>query len=176
MVLINNAGRRCVRHTGLVTPDGLEMKPSPRIHMANRRHAGIGPERTQAGTPGARVVNTVVRCPQNIGRLFSFFFYFDVFNTENHYRGFAVYGRSKVVPNSFSTAGLARAVGGVFSYGTCLNPGFVATRLCDGRAGVFERLIRIGETVAKFKPARRGNDCSTLGSSDWWRNVGGAYF
>jgi NAD(P)-dependent dehydrogenase (short-subunit alcohol dehydrogenase family) len=163
-VLINNAG--AMFGTRQVTPDGLEMTFATN-HMAYFLVTLGLADRLQA-TAGARVVNTSSDAHKH-RRLD-----FDDLQSEKRYRGFAVYGRSKLC-NILFTRELARRWRGTGVTANCLHPGFVATRFGDGSGGFFERLVRIGKHFA-ITPEKGAETIIHLASSDQVANVSGAYF
>src|SRR5258707_337167 len=114
-----------------VTPDGLEMTFAVN-HMAYFVVTLGLAERLQ-GTPGARVVNT--SSDAHKGRRLDF----DDLQSAKRYRGFPVYGKSKLC-NILFTRELARRWRGAGVTANCLHPGFVATRFGDGSGGFFERV------------------------------------
>src|SRR6266436_3401937 len=141
-VLINNAG--ALFGTRLVTPDGLEMTFATN-HMAYFVVTLGLAERLQA-TPGARVVNTSSDAHKH-RRLD-----FDDLQSAKNYRGFPVYGRSKLC-NILFTRELARRWRGTSVTANCLHPGFVATRFGDGSGGFFERVVGVAKHFA-ITPAK----------------------
>jgi NAD(P)-dependent dehydrogenase (short-subunit alcohol dehydrogenase family) len=163
-VLINNAG--ALFGTRQVTPDGLEMTFATN-HMAYFVVTLGLAERLQ-GTPGARVVNTSsdAHKPRRLD--------FDDLQSAKRYRGFPVYGRSKLC-NILFTRELARRWRGTGVTVNCLHPGFVATRFGDGSGGFFERVVGVAKHFA-ITPAKGAETIIHLASSDAVAKVSGAYF
>jgi retinol dehydrogenase 12 len=163
-VLINNAG--ALFGSRQVTPDGLELTFATN-HMAYFVVTLGLAERLQA-TPGARVVNTSSDAHKH-RRLD-----FDDLQSTKHYRGFPVYGRSKLC-NILFTRELARRWRDTGVTANCLHPGFVATRFGDGSGGFFERVVGVAKHFA-ISPAKGAETIIHLASSDAVANVSGAYF
>jgi NAD(P)-dependent dehydrogenase (short-subunit alcohol dehydrogenase family) len=163
-VLINNAG--AMFGTRQVTPDGLEMTFATN-HMAYFVIT-LGLADPLQATPGARVVNTSSDAHKNR------WLDFDDLQSSKSYRGFPVYGRSKLC-NILFTRELARRWRDTGVTVNCLHPGFVATRFGDGSGGFFERLIGIAKNFA-ITPAKGAETIIHLASSDTVANISGAYF
>ncbi len=163
-VLINNAG--ALFGTRQVTPDGLE-KTFAVNHMAYFVVTLGLAERLQ-GTAGARVVNTSSDAHKR--RRIDF----DDLQSAKRYRGFPVYGKSKLC-NILFTRELARRWRGAGITANCLHPGFVATRFGDGSGGFFERVVGVAKHFA-ITPAKGAETIVYLASSDTVANVSGEYF
>src|ERR1700687_1504323 len=163
-VLINNAG--ALFGTRQVTADGLEMTFATN-HMAYFVVTLGLAERLQA-TPGARVVNTSSDAHKR-RRLD-----FDDLQSAKNYRGFPVYGRSKLC-NILFTRELARRWRDTSVTANCLHPGFVATRFGDGSGGFFERVVSVAKHFA-ITPAKGAETIVHLASSDSVAKISGAYF
>jgi len=163
-VLINNAG--ALFGTRQVTPDGLE-KTFAVNHMAYFVVTLGLAERLQ-GTAGARVVNT--SSAANKSRRIDF----DDLQSAKRYRGFPVYGKSKLC-NILFTRELARRWRGAGITANCLHPGFVATRFGDGSGGFFERVVGVAKHFA-ITPSKGAETIVHLASSDTVANVSGGYF
>ncbi len=163
-VLINNAG--ALFGTRQVTPDGLEMTFATN-HMAYFVVTLGLAERLKA-TAGARVVNTSSDAHKH--RRIDF----DDLQSANRYRGFPVYGKSKLC-NILFTRELARRWNGTGVTVNCLHPGFVATRFGDGSGGFFERVVGVAKHFA-ITPAEGAKTIIHLACSDTVANVSGAYF
>jgi len=163
-VLINNAG--ALFGTRQVTPDGLE-KTFAVNHMAYFVVTLGLAERLQ-GTAGARVVNTSSDAHKH--RRIDF----DDLQSARRYRGFPVYGKSKLC-NILFTRELARRWRGAGVTANCLHPGFVATRFGDGSGGFFERVVGVAKHFA-ITPAKGAETIVHLASSDTVANVSGGYF
>ena len=163
-VLINNAG--ALFGTRQVTPDGLEMTFATN-HMAYFVVTLGLAERLKA-TAGARVVNTSSDAHKH--RRIDF----DDLQSARRYRGFPVYGKSKLC-NILFTRELARRWRGAGVTANCLHPGFVATRFGDGSGGFFERVVGVAKHFA-ITPAKGAETIVHLASSDTVANVSGGYF
>ncbi|HXW30586.1 MAG TPA: SDR family oxidoreductase [Xanthobacteraceae bacterium] len=133
-VLINNAGAMFQRRQ--TTADRLE-RTFALNHMAYFVLTELLRGRLVKSAP-ARVVN--VASEAHRGAMLDF----DDLQSEHHYRGFAVYARSKLC-NILFTRELARRLEGTGVTANCLHPGFVASRFGDDNGGLF----RIGITLAK---------------------------
>src|SRR5258708_21720712 len=140
-VLINNAG--ALFGTRQVTPDGLE-KTFAVNHMAYFVVTLGLAERLQ-GTAGATAVNTSSDAHKH--RRIDF----DDLQSARRYRGFPVYGKSKLC-NILFTRELARRWRGPGVTANCLHPGFVATRFGDGSGGFFARLVGAAKNFAITPP------------------------
>ncbi|HEY6390765.1 MAG TPA: SDR family oxidoreductase [Bryobacteraceae bacterium] len=163
-VLINNAG--ALFNTRQVTPDGLEMTFAVN-HMAYFV-VTLGLAGSLQATAGARVVNTSSDAHKH--RRIDF----DDLQSAKHYRGFPVYGRSKLC-NILFTRELARRWSGTGVTANCLHPGFVATRFGDGSGGFFERVVSVAKHFA-ISPAKGAELIIHLASSDKVAKANGAYF
>jgi len=133
-VLINNAGAMFTRRG--VTADGLE-RTFALNHMAYFVLSNRLRERLSAAAP-ARIVS--VASEAHRGNTLDF----ADLQSERNYRGFTVYGRSKLA-NILFTRELARRLAGTGVTANCLHPGFVATRFGDNNGG----LVRLGIGIAK---------------------------
>jgi NAD(P)-dependent dehydrogenase (short-subunit alcohol dehydrogenase family) len=163
-VLINNAG--ALFSSRQVTPDGLEMTFAT-------NHMGyfvltLGLADRLRTTSGARVVNTAsdahVRASLDFNDL----------QSAKRYRGFPVYGRSKLC-NILFTRELARRWRDTGVTANCLHPGFVSTRFGDRSGGVFSLLVRVAKLFA-ISPEEGAKTIVYLASSEAARNLTGAYF
>ncbi|HKB26130.1 MAG TPA: SDR family oxidoreductase [Methylomirabilota bacterium] len=163
-VLINNAGALFgSRH---VTEDGLELTFATN-HMAYFVLTAGLHERLRASVP-ARVISTASDAHQGT-RLD-----FDDLQSANGYRGFKVYGRSKLC-NILFTRELARRWADAGITANCLHPGFVATRFGDQSGGLLSLGVRIAKTFA-ISPARGAETIVYLASSPEVADVSGGYF
>jgi len=163
-VLMNNAG--ALFGSRRLTEDGLEMTFALN-HMSYfvLTHALRG--RLLASEP-ARVVNTSSDAHE--GKKLDF----GDLQSARGYRGFDVYGRSKLC-NILFTRELARRLGGNGVTANCLHPGFVDTRFGDGSGGPLSLGIRIGKLVA-LSPEKGAETMVYLASSAEAANVTGGYF
>src|SRR5260370_15469691 len=160
-VLINNAGALFgSRH---VTEDGLELTFATN-HMAYFVLTAGLHERLRASVP-ARVISTASDAHQGT-RLD-----FDDLQSANGYRGFKVYGRSKLC-NILFTRELARRWADAGVTANCLHPGFVATRFGDQSGGLLSLGVRIAKTFA-ISPARGAETIVYLASSPQVADVSG---
>ena len=163
-VLINNAG--ALFGSRQVTEDGLE-RTFALNHMSYVVLTHGLRDRLIASAPG-RVVNTSSNAHTR-ARLD-----FDDLQSAQRYRGFKVYGRSKLC-NILYTRELARRWAGTGVTANSLHPGFVATRFGDGSGGLFSYVVRVAKTFAIS--AEKGADTIVyLASSPEVAHVSGAYF
>ena len=145
-VLINNAG--ALFSSRQVTPDGLEMTFATN-HMSYFV-VTLGLADRLRATPGARVVNTSSDAHKRAH------LDFDDLQSAKGYRGFPVYGRSKLC-NILFTRELAKRWDGTGVTANSLHPGFVSTRFGDRSGGMFQRLIPVGEGVRDLAGEGRGD-------------------
>jgi len=163
-VLINNAG--ALFSSRQVTSDGLE-KTFALNHMSYFVVTLGLAQRLQA-TPGARVVNTSSHAHRR-GRLD-----LDDLQSEKNYRGFPVYGVSKLC-NILFTRELARRWDGTGVTANSLHPGFVSTRFGDQSGGWFQRLIGAAKLFA-ISPEKGAETIVYLAASKEVEGVSGKYF
>src|ERR1700687_5305464 len=163
-VLINNAG--ALFGTRQITPYVLEMTFATN-HMAYFVVTLGLAERLQA-TPGARVVNTSSDAHKR-RRLD-----FDDLQSAKNYRGFPIYGRSKLC-NILFTRELARRWSDTGVTANCLHPGFVSTRFGDESGGVFAHVVRAAKLFA-ISPEKGAETIIYLASSDAVTKLSGAHF
>ncbi|HLG96549.1 MAG TPA: SDR family oxidoreductase [Bryobacteraceae bacterium] len=163
-ILINNAG--ALFGERIVTPDGLEMTFATN-HMSYFVLTEMLRERLIASAP-SRVINTSSDAHRR-GRLD-----FTDLQSAKDYRGFPVYGRSKLC-NILYTRELARRLAGTGVTANSLHPGFVATRFGDNSGGAVSRLIRIAKVFA-LTPEQGAETIVYLASSPDVANVTGQYF
>lgn len=163
-VLVNNAG--AMFQTRGVTADGLE-----RTFALNHLSYFVLSNRLRdclvAAAP-ARIVNTASGA--HMGQALDF----ADLQSERGYRGFTVYGRSKLA-NILFTREMARRLAGTGVTANCLHPGFVATRFGDNNGPLF----RIGIAVAKrfaLSPEKGAETIVYLASSPEVATVTGGYF
>jgi NAD(P)-dependent dehydrogenase (short-subunit alcohol dehydrogenase family) len=163
-VLVNNAGAMFDRRA--VTADGLE-RTFALNHLAYFVLANRLKPQLMAAT-SARVVN--VASDAHRGNTIDF----DDLQSARSYRGFRVYGRSKLM-NILFTRELARRLAGSGVTANCLHPGFVASRFGDNSVGLF----RIGIGIAKLfaiPPEKGAETIVYLASSPEVAEVSGGYF
>jgi NAD(P)-dependent dehydrogenase (short-subunit alcohol dehydrogenase family) len=163
-VLINNAG--AVFGNRRVTEDGLE-RTFALNHLSYFVLTHVLRERLKASAP-ARVINTSSDAHRG-NRLD-----FDDLQAARIYRGFPVYGRSKLA-NILFTRELARRLDGSGVTANALHPGFVATRFGDETGG----LLSLGIRWAKFFAISPQNGAKTivyLATSPEVAGMSGRYF
>jgi NAD(P)-dependent dehydrogenase (short-subunit alcohol dehydrogenase family) len=163
-VLINNAG--ALFGSRQLTEDGLELTFATN-HMSYFVLTHLLRERLAAAAP-SRVVST--SSDAHKGAKLDF----NDLQSANKYRGFPVYGRSKLC-NILFTSELARRWAGTGITANCLHPGFVATRFGDESGGLFSFVVRVAKVVA-ISPEKGAETIVYLASSDEVANVNGQYF
>ncbi len=119
-------------------------------------------------TPGARVINTSSNAHKR-GRLD-----FDDLQSAKNYRGFPVYGLSKLC-NILFTRELAKRWRETGVTANCLHPGFVSTGFGDHSGGMFQRVVQVAKVFA-ISPEKGAETIIYLASSGEVANVSGAYF
>jgi NAD(P)-dependent dehydrogenase (short-subunit alcohol dehydrogenase family) len=164
-VLINNAGAMFSRRS--VTEDGLE-RTFALNHMAYFVLSNRLRERLQAAAP-ARIVS--VASAAHRGNTLDFA---DLQNARD-YRGFTVYGRSKLA-NILFTRELARRLAGTGVTANCLHPGFVATRFGDNNGGLISLGIGVAKNLFAISPEKGAETIVYLASSPDVAGVTGGYF
>jgi NAD(P)-dependent dehydrogenase (short-subunit alcohol dehydrogenase family) len=163
-VLINNAG--ALFGSRQVTEDGLELTFATN-HMSYFVLTHGLRKSLLAGAP-ARVVNT--SSDAHKGAKLDF----NDLQSANKFRGFPVYGRSKLA-NILFTSELARRLAGTGVTANSLHPGFVATRFGDHSGGFFSYVVRAAKVIA-ISPEKGAETIVYLASSDEVANVSGKYF
>ncbi|MDP8982760.1 MAG: SDR family oxidoreductase [Acidobacteriota bacterium] len=163
-VLINNAG--ALFNSRQLTADGLEMTFATNHMSYFLLTMGLA-ERLKV-TPGARVVNTASDAHE--GKRLDF----DDLQSARHFRGFTVYGRSKLC-NILFTRELARRWRDTGVTVNCLHPGFVSTRFGDQSGGLFQRVVSVAKLFA-ISPEKGAETIIYLASSDAVSNITGEYF
>lgn len=163
-VLINNAGG--LFNLRRLTADGLEMTFATNHMSYFLLTMGLA-ERLKA-TPGARVVNTASDAHE--GKRLDF----DDLQSAKHFRGFKVYGRSKLC-NILFTRELARRWRDTGVTVNCLHPGFVSTRFGDQSGGLFQRVVSVAKLFA-ISPEKGAETIIYLASSEAVSNITGEYF
>lgn len=163
-VLINNAG--ALFGSRQVTEDRLE-RTFALNHMSYVVLTHGLRDRLIASAP-ARVVNTSSNAHTR-ARLD-----FDDLQSAHGYRGFKVYGRSKLC-NILYTRELARRWAGTGITANSLHPGFVATRFGDESGGLFSYVVRMAKMFA-ISPEKGSDTIVYLASSPEVARVSGAYF
>jgi NAD(P)-dependent dehydrogenase (short-subunit alcohol dehydrogenase family) len=163
-VLVNNAGAMFSERS--VTEDGLE-RTFALNHMAYFVLTERLRERLVPSAP-ARVVS--VASAAHGGRTLDF----DDLQSARGYRGFAVYGRSKLA-NILFTRELARRLAGTGVIANCLHPGFVATRFGENNGILFRVGLQIARPFA-LTPEQGAETIVYLASSPDVAATTGAYF
>ena len=163
-VLINNAG--ALFSSRELTSDGLERTFA--VNHMSYFVVTLGLADRLRATPGARVVNTSSHAHK--GKQLDL----DDLQSAKDYRGFPVYGRSKLC-NILFTRELARRWSGTGVTANCLHPGFVATRFGDQSGGTFQRLIGMAKWFA-ITPEKGAETIVYLASSDAVAKETGGYF
>ena len=163
-VLINNAG--ALFNSRHLTEDGLE-RTFALNHMAYFVLTHGLRERLAASAP-ARVINTASGAHRGATLDFR-----DL-QSKTGYRGFKVYGRSKLC-NILYTRELAHRLAGTGITANCLHPGFVATRFGDASGRVFSHVIRIAKLFA-ISPEKGADTIVHLAASPEVADVSGGYF
>jgi len=124
-------------------------------------------ERLLASAP-ARIINT--SSDAHKGKQLDF----SDLQSANNYKGFQVYGRSKLC-NILFTRELARRLAASGVTANCLHPGFVSTNLGQRRSGVFGLMVRVAMLFAG-KPETGAETIVHLASSPAVAGVTGGYF
>jgi len=163
-VLINNAGALFGRRQ--VTPSGLELTFATN-HVSYFVLTQELLPRLAASQP-ARIINTSSEAHRGAKLDFS-----DL-QSESSYRGFSVYGRSKLC-NILFTRELAHRLAGSDITANCLHPGFVRTRFGDQSGGWLSRAIGLAKYFA-ISMERGADTLIYLASSSEVAGISGAYF
>ncbi len=163
-VLINNAG--AMFGSRQETPDHLE-RTFALNHLAYFVLTLGLRDRLFASSP-ARVVNTASDAHR--GNMLDF----DDLQSTQAYRGFKVYGQSKLC-NILFTRELAHRWSGKGITANCLHPGFVATRFGDSSGGLLSLATRLGKAFA-MSPEKGAETIVYLASSPEVAGVSGEYF
>jgi NAD(P)-dependent dehydrogenase (short-subunit alcohol dehydrogenase family) len=163
-VLINNAG--ALFGARQLTEDGLELTFATN-HMAYFVLTYGLRERLRASA-SARIVN--VASDAHKGEKLDF----SDLQSANNYRGFHVYGRSKLC-NILYTRELARRLAGTGVTANSLHPGFVATRFGDQSGGMLSFGVRAAKVFA-ISPQKGAATIVYLASSSEVAGSSGLYF
>src|SRR5205807_9662197 len=163
-VLINNAG--AMFGSRQLTEDGLELTFALN-HMSYFVMTQGLLKSLQAAAP-ARVVNTSSDAHKRLK------LDFNDLQSGKRYRGFPVYGRSKLA-NILFTRELARHLAGTGVTANSLHPGFVATRFGNQTGGLISFGICIGKRFA-LSPEQGAETLVFLASSPQVAGVTGGYF
>jgi NAD(P)-dependent dehydrogenase (short-subunit alcohol dehydrogenase family) len=164
-VLMNNAG--AIFATRQVTGEGLE-RTFALNHMSYFLMASGLRERLVAA-PGARIVNTASGAHRR-GHVD-----FDDLQSARRYRGFTVYGTSKLC-NILFTRALARRLAGSGVTVNSFHPGFVATRFGDQSGWWSALTIRFGKTFMALSEEKGAQTMIYLAASPEVAGVTGEYF
>ncbi|HEV2546944.1 MAG TPA: SDR family oxidoreductase [Stellaceae bacterium] len=164
-VLINNAG--AMFNERRVTEDGFE-RTFALNHMAYFVLSNRLKERLAAAAP-ARIVN--VASDAHRGNALDF----GDLQSAHGYRGFAVYGRSKLA-NILFTRELARRLAGTGVTANCLHPGFVATRFGDNNSGLFRLGLGFAKRFFALSPEKGAETIVYLAAAPEVADVTGEYF
>jgi retinol dehydrogenase-12 len=168
--LVNNAG--LVLQDRRTTVDGFEQTFGVN-HLGHFLLTNLVLEQLRAAPHGARVVVVSSHAHKLARRGLEF----DDLQTEHHrYRGFPVYGRSKLA-NILFTSELAKRLDGSTITANALHPGYVDSRF--GRDGdtkkIFEVAARIGSVMA-ITPEEGARTSVYLASSPDVDGITGEYF
>jgi NAD(P)-dependent dehydrogenase (short-subunit alcohol dehydrogenase family) len=164
-ILVNNAG--AMFNARALTADGLE-RTFALNHMAYFVLADRLKERLQTAAP-ARIVN--VASEAHRGNTLDF----TDLQSERNYRGFRVYGRSKLA-NILFTRELARKLERSGVTANCLHPGFVASRFGDNNAGLFRLGLGLAKGLFALSPEQGAETLVYLASSPEVAKSTGGYF
>jgi NAD(P)-dependent dehydrogenase (short-subunit alcohol dehydrogenase family) len=162
-VLINNAG--ALFGSRQLTEDGLE-----RTFALNHMSYFVVTQelRERLVASGARVVNTASDAHKGTKLDFS-----DLQSAKD-YRGFRVYGKSKLC-NILFTGEMARRWAGTPVTVNSLHPGFVDTRFGDESGGLFSKAVRVAKIFA-LSPEKGAETIVYLASADEPAKSNGLYF
>jgi NAD(P)-dependent dehydrogenase (short-subunit alcohol dehydrogenase family) len=163
-VLINNAG--ALFSSRRVTEDGLEQTFALNHISYFVMTEGLCSRLTASGP--ARIINTSSHAHKS-GKV-----NFEDLQSAKSYRGFKVYGTSKLC-NILFTRELARRLAGTGITANCLHPGFVATRFGDQSGGLLSAFIGFGKFFA-ISPQKGAQTIVYLASSPDVADVTGKYF
>lgn len=163
-VLINNAG--ALFGSRQLTPDGLELTFALN-HLSYFVLTHGLRERLRASAP-SRVVN--VASDAHKGKRLDF----SDLQSEKNFRGFYVYGRSKLC-NILFTREFARRWAGTGVNANSLHPGFVSTRFGDQSGGMLSFAVRAAKTFA-ISPEKGAETIIYLASSDEAASSTGLYY
>jgi NAD(P)-dependent dehydrogenase (short-subunit alcohol dehydrogenase family) len=163
-VLINNAG--ALFGSRQLTSEGLELTFATNHLSYFVMTYGLR-DRLRASAP-ARVVN--VASDAHKGRKLDF----SDLQSAKIYRGFHVYGQSKLC-NILFTRELARRWAGGGVTANSLHPGFVSTRFGDQSGGLLSFGVRVAKTFA-ISPEKGAETIVYLASSDEVATANGLYY
>ncbi|MBU6471717.1 MAG: SDR family oxidoreductase [Alphaproteobacteria bacterium] len=163
-VLINNAGAMFTPRQ--LTADGLEQTFALN-HMSYFVLTNLLLENLKAAGK-ARIVSTASDAHRG-GK-----FDFADLQSEQRYRAFVVYARSKLM-NILFTRELARRLQGTAVTANCLHPGFVATRFGDNNTGLLKTVFGFAKNFA-LSPEKGARTLLYLATSPEVDGVSGKYF
>jgi NAD(P)-dependent dehydrogenase (short-subunit alcohol dehydrogenase family) len=164
-VLVNNAG--AMFNERRVTADGLE-RTFALNHMAYFVLSNRLRESLVAAAP-ARIVN--VASDAHRGNTLDL----ADLQSARGYRGFTVYGRSKLA-NILFTRELARRLAGTGVTANCLHPGFVATRFGDNNRGLFRLGLGVAKRFFALSPEKGAETIVYLAAAPEVAHITGGYF
>ena len=164
-VLINNAG--ALFNHRIETADGLEMTFALN-HMSYFTITHLLLDKLKA-TPGARIVSTSSRAHRRAK------LDFEDLQARRNFRGFQVYGRSKLC-NILFTRALAKRLAGSGVTANCLHPGFVATRFGDQSGGFLQHVVALGKSLMAISEEDGAKTIIYLASSPDVAMTSGEYF
>jgi retinol dehydrogenase 12 len=163
-VLVNNAGLVQSRRTE--TPDGMETTLAIN-HLAPFLLTNLVLDVLKESAP-SRVV-TVSSDAQRWGNVD-----FDDLQSRRKYRGFPVYGMTKLA-NIMFTYELAERLKGTGVTATCMHPGSVGTRFGRNNRGPFALFFRLGKPFMRT-PEKGADTLVWLAASPEVEGVSGRYF
>jgi NAD(P)-dependent dehydrogenase (short-subunit alcohol dehydrogenase family) len=163
-VLVNNAG--AINRKRSVSVDGIEMTFAVN-HLAYFLLTNLLLDRLKADSP-ARIVNVAS------GAHKSATIPFDDLANERGYRGFKVYGQTKLA-NILFTYELARRLEGSGVTANCLHPGVIATGFGHNDGGLFNIALNLARPFLK-KPEQGADTSIYLASSPEVEGLNGQYF
>jgi NAD(P)-dependent dehydrogenase (short-subunit alcohol dehydrogenase family) len=163
-VLANNAGLLQSRRTE--TGDGMETTLAIN-HLAPFLLTSLLLDRLKASAP-SRVI-TVSSEAERMGNID-----FDDIQSRQKYRGFPVYGKTKLA-NIMFTYELAERLKGTFVTANCLHPGPVGTNFGKNNGGPMALLFRLGKPFMR-SPEQGADTLIWLASSADVDGVSGKYF
>ncbi len=165
-VLVNNAGVYFMKRSESV--DGIEMTLALN-HLGYFLLTNLLLDTIKASAP-ARIVN-VSSTAHHQGEMD-----FDDLQMTANYKGFAMYGRSKLA-NILFTKELARRLAGTAVTVNCLHPGFVATNFATNNGLLYRIAMRlIGLFRISLTPDRGAETSIYLASSPTVADITGEYF
>ena len=162
-VLINNAG--AFFETRGVTVDGLE-RTFALNHLAYFVITNGLLPRLKAGS---RIISTSSYA-HRMGKID-----FDDLQSQKRYKGFQVYGTTKLM-NILFTRELARQLEGTDISAFCLHPGFVATRFADNNDGIMGKAFAFLKNLFAISPEKGARTIIHLATVAGIENLSGTYW